>query len=112
MELYNGVFVLFLLFALGIFLAKFYNVMHKGEKYDIRWVWILFICYLLTFLVLKVTLMLDPEELFFLQMYRLSTLFLVLVIGFTIAEILFYIGRKSQVAAQAYNALESRKNGS
>ncbi len=73
MNIYDFLMVLQLLFAIGIFITKFYNVMSSGQAYDMRWSFILFVGYFIAWGLGFTILMMRPEKLLFHVLFKFET---------------------------------------
>jgi hypothetical protein len=87
---------------LGVLLAKIYNVFRKGEFYDIKVTWIMFIVLVLFYgLGLALNLLAAGSGLLVPVLFRLESFFLVLLVLFTIIELFFYLSRTAVTSQPA-----------
>lgn len=119
--LYETIFIITFVSMFVIVTIKFYNVLsHKDVEqrilrdkmnikgletpffpYDIRMTWTLFFIFLFTYLVNLIVFMLCPEEILFMQGFRISTFFLVLVVIFSILELIYKVEEEAQKPIKA-----------
>jgi len=89
MNIFEFVFILQLLAAIGIFFVKIYNVMSKGRAYDQRMSWIYFSGYLMCVLLAFIITMVDTSTAFYGIILKLEA-WLVLPQVFVLLIELFY----------------------
>ena len=109
--LYDMFFLLQFIVIIVIILVKLYNVMSLGETYDIRISILLFIGYFIAYGVAFVVFLLDPEELLYLQLFRLESWLIVLNVVFLMAELFFNFKRQglTPIKANMSNPMFNKK---
>jgi len=98
-QLLEMIFVIQILGVIGLFLAKFYNILTVGKFYDIKIAWIIFISFLICWLAGLVVFLNEPEEIFFLIFFRVETILLGLMGIFIIFEHFFAIKENANKVA-------------
>lgn len=106
MNIHDALFFMQFFIIIGILLYKMYNVMNLGQTYSMKAVWILFIGFFLAYALGMVILLLNPEKLIYVALFKLSTWFIVLNVGFLIIEIFYYFSSRTMQRVQPYNARE------
>lgn len=106
MELYEVMFIIQFLAAIGIIMAHIFNAMHKGDKWDMKVTWLLAIGFFIAWLVALVTFMLDPEETLYLILFRLETGLFLLNIALLIIHLFYSMAKAVDGKGKAYNAQE------
>lgn len=99
--LYEMFFLLQFLVVFGIILCKTYNIMKQGEFYDISMAWILFMLFFIAWGVGFVITLLGYTETLYSQLFKFESFFVLLNIGFMIAEHLFQLKALGLTAIKA-----------
>jgi len=95
------------LIIIGIILIKVYNMMSVGQFYDIKLGFILFIGFFLAWLVGMIITLVYPQELLFLQLWKLENYLIVLNVVFLMFEIIIAIKDNTTKPIESYKSIEN-----
>ncbi len=110
-DIVDMLFFLHIILVVVFSFVKIYNLMSEVKFYDIRWVWLLLIGFILNYGFGLVLLILD-RSILFATLFRVSSFFLVLNFLFFFVELFFYV-RDVAVdnIVKPRNSMELAKNG-
>jgi len=109
MNIYEIMFLLQFLVIMGLLLAKLYNVMSKGEKFDLKISFIMFIAYFLFYLVGLIVFLANPEEIIYISLFTLESWLIILNVLFFIIELFLNSANIAITPVKSYNAKEAYK---
>lgn len=104
MDIFDLLFVISFIALIGISLAKLFNVMLLGKFYDIYKSIIFLIITVVSWFITLVILLINPEEVIFLTLFRFCTPILILNTLFFIIELFIYIGSGMVKAIKPYSS--------
>lgn len=107
MNIYDFLFIVLFLGLMGISLYKLFNLMSAGEVYDYRMTWILYIGFIMAWGGLLLILLLQPERLIYVTLFKFSTFFMGLNTLFLIAEL--FLGWNKQYGEERIEAYKPIK---
>lgn len=92
--------------VIGITLAKFYNVMTKGELYDFKMTWVLFVSFMI-FWFMGLLVVLTDYTFIYSLIFKFTSLFMIINILFLIIELFFLTEEIANKGTQAYFSNQS-----
>lgn len=94
MDIYSLIFLAGFVLCIGITLAKVYNFMHKGKKFDITISFMLFVVFFISWFVQFVVTLNNPFVAIFRTLIQLSNLLIALNGIFLFIEVILYATNK------------------
>lgn len=82
-------------FIIGIFILKLYNVMHKGQKFNVVWAVLCFIMAIIIKYIGLVTLLNNYNNILYLSIHNILNLIYIAIWFFFIVEVVFFISNKA-----------------
>lgn len=107
MHIYDFLFIVQLIAAIALFILKLHNVMSRGETYDIKITWLGMILFFMLWLIALVVFLLQPERLIYSVLFQIDTFLLLIMVMFTIIELLFTVGAIGQEGIKPYMSRQS-----
>ena len=105
------IFLVQFLAVIGIFLLKLYNVMNFGKFYGGQILFLGLIGYIMAWGVGLFTMIINYTQSLYRVLFVFESVTMPLVIGLTLAEILFMIKDNAKNAVEAYNSRNVRAEG-
>ena len=90
MNIYAIMFLIHFLAVISITGLKTYNITKKGEFYDMTWSWLLFGGFFIAWFIGLITILTNPEMIFYVTFFKFSTALMLLNVVFLVIELLLY----------------------